>query len=110
MSLASWGAGVRGRAARIMADSRERVREHGASLTPVRTGRMREHLRQTPTEGGLGYVVGWVKEDFTAVAQPFYPALVVLGTRHMAGRDPITPALEAERPVLLRAFAAGLVR
>jgi hypothetical protein len=108
--LVRFGQRYRREAAEAMQASQERVRDHAATLTPVRTGRMRELLRGQPTDGGLGYVVGWVAEDFRAVAQPFYPLHVVMGTRFMAGRDPITPALEADRAQLTRGLQAAAFR
>lgn len=109
--LLRFGAAYRQEAAAAMRASQERVRTHAAVLTPVRTGRMRELLRAQPTDGGLGYFAGWVAEDFREVAQPFYAWFVVRGTRfHPAPNDPLTPALEAERPLLARGLQAAAFR
>jgi len=124
VSLASWAATLGERVAPIMAQSGERVQDGVKAITPVLTGRMREHTRMQPTSGGYGYFVGWVAEDFRAVGQPFYPFYVLRGTKAVkadpargvkgrkarAGRDLLTPPLEAERPRLLEALRKGLVR
>jgi hypothetical protein len=108
--LVRFGQRYRLEAAQEMRLSQARVRETAVPLTPIKTGRMREQLRAEPTDGGFGYFVGWLAEDFRAVAQPFYPLPVVLGTRHMAGRDPITPALELDRAQLTRGLGAAALR
>ena len=71
---------------------------------------MRSLLREQPTDGGLGYFVGWTADDFRAEAQPFYVPPVVFGTRRQAAQDPLTPALEPERPELLRGLQAAAFR
>lgn len=108
--LIRFGQRYRLEAAKEMRASQARVRDTAVPLTPVRTGRMREQLRAEPADGGLGYFVGWLAEDFRAVAQPFYPLPVVTGTRFMAGRDPITPALEADRAQLTRGLGDAAFR
>jgi hypothetical protein len=105
--------------------SKERVYLAALPDVPVKSGYMRDTLRRESDEDGLGYAVGWSAADYPsggkrytyatssailASAKPpvvpagFYPGFVVLGTRFKAGRDPITPALEAERPVFFRAL------
>jgi hypothetical protein len=99
--------------------SQGRVHEHGAALTPVRTGRMRSLLREQPTDGGLGFIVFWTADDFRAEAQEFYVPPVVFGhmvrlkgggVKHVPANDPLTPALEAERPQLTRGLQAAAFR
>lgn len=83
-------------------------------LTPRDTNYMADHTRLETTHEGLGYRIGWRARDFVGQTNPvtgrrmttFYPRWVVYGTRHMAGRDPLTPALQAERPN----YRKGMVR
>lgn len=99
-----------------IARSSVRVLAFAQTLTPVDTSFMVRHLRREITQDGFTYAVGWHAEDFIGAINPvtlrpilsFYPTFVVFGTRHMAGRDPLTPALERERPVLRRNLAAIL--
>ncbi len=100
----------------VMATSGERVLNTAAGLTAFDTGYMLSKLRLEPTRGGYNYAVGWRDEDFTGQSNPatgqpidvFYPVFVVLGTRFMAGRDPLTPALRLERPTLNQELAQAL--
>ena len=108
--LVRFGQRYRREAARAMQASQGRVHTHAAALTPVRTGRMKSLLREQPAEGGMGYVVGWTAEDFREHAQPPYFVYVVLGTRFQPANDPLTPALEAERPTLVRDLALAALR
>ncbi len=104
--LVAFGQRYRRQAAPVMLASLERVRETAVPLTPIKTGRMRRLLRAQPT-GPLAYFVGWVAEDFREVGQFPYFLPVILGTRFHAGRDPLSPALEMERPRLARDLAAA---
>lgn len=130
--LVRFGQRYRREAVPVMRASQGRVHATASAGTPVgKTGRMRASLRQEPTDDGFGYTVGWVATDFpsggkqytyrtsTAVlassAVPnvpagFYPGFVVLGTRFMAGRDPLSPALEVERPLLVRELVGAAHR
>lgn len=117
--LIAFGQRYRREAAAEMRDSQERVDRHAASITPVKTGRMRSLIRGQPTDGGLGYVEGWTADDFREVGQPFYVPPVVFGHRltrkdgvvvHVPANDPLTPAMEAERPLLARGLAAAALR
>lgn len=86
------------------------------ALTPVDTGFMRRQLRRTLTRNGFNYAIGWYASDFLGVLNPvsqrvitfFYPIPIVYGSKRMAGRDPLTPALREERPILSANIAAIL--
>jgi hypothetical protein len=99
-----------------MERSGNRVLETAASLTPFDTGFMLEKLRLERTRGGYNYAVGWRSSDFVGQQNPqtgraitdFYPVYVVYGTRFMAGRDPLTPALRREEPTLRRGLKRAL--
>lgn len=108
--LVAFGRRYRFEAARAMRESQGRVFEHAASLTPVRTGRMKSLLREQPSDGGLGYTVGWTADDFREHAQPPYFVFVVLGTRFQPANDPLTPALEGDRSPLVRGLQAAAIR
>ncbi len=104
------------RVLRVMQQSGERVLNTAASLTPFDTGFMLDKLRLERTREGYNYAIGWRAGDFIGQRNPatgrtidaFYPVYVVYGTRRMAGRDPLTPALRTEEPQLKRALAAAL--
>lgn len=90
---------------RAIEDSGQRVYLDALSLTPVDTGFMVDTLRLTYLPSMLGYEIGWYAQDYgglrpTGFPRPFYPPFVVLGTSKMAGRDPLTPALEGDRGIL----------
>jgi hypothetical protein len=91
----------------------ERVLATAQDLCPRDTSYMALHMRAELTREGLGFVVGWHAADFVGktntatgrvITSPYF-LFVVFGTRHMAGRDPISPALRQERPNLLRGYA-----
>lgn len=94
----------------------ERVYALAQSYCPEDTGYMKDHLRLTFTRGGFNYRLGWRREDFVGQTNPltgrvitdFYPLFVVYGTRYMAGRDPITPALEQERRNRMQRYRRAL--
>lgn len=91
-----------------MGRSSVRVFAEAQSLTPRDTGFMQAKLRRNLTRNGFNYVVGWYAADFIGAINPrtlrpityFYPLAVVYGSRFMGGRDPLTPALEKERPIM----------
>lgn len=61
-------------------------------LCPVDTGFMREHIDVIMSDGDRTFEIGWQAQDFFDAGLEFYPMFVVLGTRYMAPRDPLTPA------------------
>jgi hypothetical protein len=76
---------------------REVVLENGAECedlvrlhTPFKTGFMQDHVRTVYTD--LTFETGWDVMDFVNAGFDFYAASVVLGTRHQAPQDPLTPA------------------
>lgn len=93
-----------------------RVLNRAQALCPRDTHYMALHMRAELTQRGYNFFVGWHAEDFIGKTNPvngrvitsFYPKFVVFGTRRMAGRDPLSPALRAERPNLLRGYARAL--
>ncbi len=98
------------------AKSAERAFVRVQELVPRDTNYMADHTRIRLTDEGLGYLIGWYTKDFVGQTNPvtgqqistFYPRYVVYGTSQMAGRDPLTPALQAERPNYRRAIARAL--
>lgn len=86
------------------------------ALTPVDTGFMRRQLRRTLTREGYNYAIGWYSSDFLGVLNPvsqrvitfFYVVPIIYGSKRMAGRDPLTPALREEREILRGNIAAIL--
>ena len=85
--------------------SSERALEQVVAACPKDTHWMADHTRVKPIDDHLGYQVGWYRRDFVGQFNPvsnkvmttFYPEHVVRGARGKAGRDPLTPALRAER-------------
>ena len=96
--------------------SAERAFVRVQELEPRDTNYMADHTRIEMREEGLAYLIGWRRGDFVGQTNPatgqeitaFYPVFVTYGTRYMAGRDALTPALQAERPILRRAIARAL--
>jgi hypothetical protein len=92
-----------------VAESGDRVFARVQDTVPRLTHYMAEHTLLIPTYNGYGYRVGWHARDFIGKRNPvtkqiitrFYPVDVHYGTKHMAGRDVITPATELERPRLI---------
>lgn len=114
--LAARTARQRERVLAVMQASGERAHDIAASLTPIDTGFMVSRLLLERIRDGFGYTFGWRAVDFIGqlnkatgrVIDVFYPRFIVFGTRFMAGRDPLTPALKAERPKLLAELRAAL--
>jgi hypothetical protein len=102
----------------VTARGLERALHSAQDLCPRDSGYMALHMRAELTHEGFGFRLGWHRDDFVGqintLVEPnrlitdFYPVFVVFGTRHMQGRDPISPALRAERPNLLRGYARAL--
>lgn len=97
-------------ARKAVARSGERVYQSALAATPVDTGKMADELKLIMNKTGLGYSCGWHAEDFTGTRpdgrpMEFYPPFVVFGTSKLAGNDPLTPALEADRPILAQEIA-----
>jgi hypothetical protein len=67
-------------------------------LCAVDTGFMRDHIDVVTSEQNLVYEIGWRAEDFFNAGFEFYPMFVVLGTRFLPPRDPLTPAHEMTKP------------
>jgi tricorn protease-like protein len=81
-----------------MLDCAEETRDLAYAFCPVQYGFMREHIRVVTSQNNQVFEIGWRAEDFYAAGFDFYPMFVVLGTRHMAPRDPLTPAHEITKP------------
>jgi hypothetical protein len=100
----------------VTVESGQRVEQQVQDTVARDTSYMADHTRLEITHEGNGYRVGWRAPDFVGKTNPvsgrritsFYPRFVVFGTRFMAGRDPLTPALEAERPRYRRSVARAL--
>jgi hypothetical protein len=67
-------------------------------LCAVDTGFMREHIEVYVSEGMQTFEIGWRADEFFEAGFDFYPMFVVLGTRFMPPRDPLTPAYERTKP------------
>lgn len=68
------------------------------ALCPVDTGFMRDHIVVVTSANNQIFEIGWRAADFFEAGFDFYPMYVVLGTRHMPPRDPLTPAHEQVKP------------
>jgi hypothetical protein len=68
-------------------------------LCAVDTGFMRDHLDVETDNAMQVFEIGWRAEDFFAAGLQFYPMFVVLGTRLMPARDPLTPAYAQTKPL-----------
>jgi len=66
---------------------------------PVDTGFMRDHIDVIVSDNLQTFEIGWKAEDFFGAGLVFYPMFVVLGTRHTAPRDPLTPAYLQSKPI-----------
>lgn len=106
--LLRYAAAVRRKIPAVMAKSYGRVKPAIQAGTPVKTGHMRDNLVGTAdiAEIETDYFLGWRVQEFLGVVNPagqiiqeFYPPLVV------ARVDPLTPAIEAERPILVAEIA-----
>lgn len=96
--------------------SAERAFARVQDLVARDTNYMADHTRVEIRDEGLAYLIGWRRGDFVGHLNPvtervittFYPYWVVYGALGKAGRDPLTPALEAERGNYRRAMARAL--
>ena len=90
---------------RAMQASEDRVHKDVQSATPVDTGHARDAVRKAsefvPVEDR--YAVFWQARDFPP--GEFYVQEMLL-----AGKDPLTPAVEAERAILPRELAEAIRR
>lgn len=95
----------------VMKASEQRVKQAIQAGTPVDSGFMRDNLVSTSdiAEVEDEYVVLWRAADFVGERNPkgkvidtFYPPIVMLH------QDPMTPAIEAERPILHAEVASVL--
>lgn len=77
-------------------------------LCAVDTGFMREHIDVMTSPDLQTWEVGWRAADFFAAGLAFYPMYVVLGTRYMPPRDPLTPAYQQSKPIYLEEITAAI--
>lgn len=93
----------------VMAKSYDRVKGAIQAGTPVDTGHMRDNLVGTADIAEIenDYFLGWRPQEFLGVVNPagriiqqFYPPIVIALIK-----DPLTPAIESERPVLANEVA-----
>lgn len=98
-----YGQAVRRLLPPVMQASEQRVKAQVKAGTPVDSGHMRDNLLSTSdiAEVEDQYAVFWRSQEFLGernakgkVITTFYPPIVLLHT------DPMTPAIEAERPIL----------
>lgn len=75
---------------------------------PVDTGFMRDHIDVIVSENHQTFEIGWKAEDFFEAGLAFYPMYVVLGTRFLAPRDPLTPAYMASKPLYEERVSAAI--
>lgn len=68
-------------------------------LCAFKTGFMRDNLEVYVSENLRRFEIGWRAEPFFQAGFPFYPMFVVLGTRHQAPNDPLTPAHAQTKPI-----------
>jgi HK97 gp10 family phage protein len=92
--------------ARVQAGVRKEVRATGKFtreltqfLAPVRTGFMRDHVRDEYSDDGLAVQVGWFADDFTSAALPFYPPFQEFGTSRMPAQPSLGPAYAEAKPI-----------
>lgn len=79
-------------------------------LCPVDTGFMRDHITVVTSPNNQVFEIGWQASDFFDAGLAFYPMFVVLGTRFMAARDPLTPAYAQTKPRYEQAVADAMRR
>jgi hypothetical protein len=82
-----------------MLESALETQARAYELCPVDTGFMRDHIDVYTSESMQEFEIGWKAGDFFEAGLPFYPMYVVLGTRYLSPRDPLTPAYAATKPV-----------
>jgi HK97 gp10 family phage protein len=68
----------------------------------VKTGKMRDGIRDTYSEQGRVARVGWEAGEFTTAGQAFYPVFHEFGTSRMSAEPMIRPAHARHAPVLER--------
>jgi hypothetical protein len=111
--LATRDRAVRKALLRVVHDSGQRVYEDAYQRTPVESGYMQDKLTLSYHRDDYTYHLGWYAKDFLGTMRtrrpnglpqprPFYVPPVVLGSAGRAGNDPLTPALEHERPQFRR--------
>jgi hypothetical protein len=88
---------------------RAAVQRHGARVkrlvrvyVPVRTGWMRDHVRDEYSPSGLVVHVGWWPEDFLPLGKPFYPPYQELGTSQHPPQPSLYPAHLVATPAFVR--------
>jgi HK97 gp10 family phage protein len=96
------------RAKGVVQESADRTYAIAQDLCPRDTGFMAEHMRETISDSGFGYEVGFREEDFAAAGLEFYPIFTEWGTSRMAAQPCIFPAAATERPRFKRALAEAL--
>lgn len=101
--LLRYAAAFRRKIPAVLTRSYNRVKPAIQAGTPVKTGHMRDNLVGTAdvAEIETDYFLAWRPQEFLGVVNPagqiiqeFYPPIV------LARVDPLTPAIEAERPLL----------
>lgn len=100
----------------VTARGAEQALSVAQGLCPRDTNYMADHMLLELTRTGYNFALGWRANQFVGQTNPvtgqevttFYSPLVVFGTRFMAGRDPITPALRSVQPSLRRGYARAL--
>lgn len=92
---------VRGTARELIAErieqAAERVKQEAKRRCPVRTGRLRRSIDKVQ-QGELAWIVTYAVDDPGA----YYGLFVELGTRFMSPQPFLGPALEAEKPELIK--------
>lgn len=111
--LLRYAAAFRRKIPAVMTRSYNRVKPAIQAGTRVKTGHMRDNLVGTAdiAEIETDYFVGWRVQEFLGVVNPagqiiqeFYPPIVIALVQ-----DPLTPAIEAERPILVADIAKAAV-
>lgn len=102
MAIRDYARRLRTALPRVLQASEDRLYRDAQAATPVQTGHARDMLRKAsefvPVEDRAA--VFWQARDFPT--GEFYVVEMLL-----SGKDPLTPAAEAERPILPRELAAA---
>lgn len=85
---------------RVVRDGAQLVQDVTQALSPVDTGFMQAHVRQTITRSGLAFEVGWDASDFFAIGEAFYPFFQEFGTVKMRAQPSLGPAYRYAAPII----------
>ncbi len=96
---------AKGKAARAVEASAERVNQGARRYCPVDTGLLKSTIDKLRV-GELAWIVTYAIDH----PEAFYGFFVSLGTRHAAAQPFLQPALEDERPNLPKGIKAEFVR